>query len=63
VHLFIFVGVKTPEHDSNLIGEQREVVGQLVVAGDDGAVAGSVELRTSGAAENLKIGIYLLIHV
>ena len=39
--------------DRVLVGEQRQIVRQLVLRGDDGAVAGPVELRSSGAAEYL----------
>jgi len=38
----------------DLVGEEREVVAQLVVGRDDGAVAGGIELRPSGSAENLE---------
>ena len=38
---------------SSLVGEEGEVVGELVVRGDDGAVAGLVELRPPGAPEDL----------
>ena len=39
--------------DGVLVGQQRQVVGQLVLGRDDGAVAGLVELRSAGAPENL----------
>ena len=38
----------------SLVGEEREVVRELVVRGDDGAVARLVELRPAGAPEDLK---------
>ena len=39
---------------SSLVGEEREVVCELVVRGDDGAVARLVELRAAGAPEDLE---------
>lgn len=39
--------------DGVLLREQREVVAQLVVAGDDGALAVLVELWAAGAAKDL----------
>jgi len=39
--------------DGVLLGEQRQVVAQLVVGGDDGALAVLVELGATGAPENL----------
>ena len=38
----------------SLVGEEGEVVGELVVRRDDGAVAGLVELRSAGATEDLE---------
>jgi len=40
--------------DGILAGEQGEIVGQLVVRSDDGAVTRFVELGSSGTAENLE---------
>ena len=39
--------------DGVLLGEQGEVVAQLVVGGDDGSLAVLVELRPAGTAEDL----------
>ena len=40
--------------DGKLVGEKREVVRQLVVAGDDRAVTRSVELWTTSSTKDLQ---------
>lgn len=40
--------------DGVLVGEEGEVVGQLVVCGEDGAMSAAVKLGSTGTTKNLQ---------